>query len=344
MPCAKPALLLGLVLSLAAFGPVRAADAPDPASLLRASIDAPRNVSYVGQFESVRFSSNRATATIVKVEHRAPSLTRRWYLAPEELYGDYTVTRGDATYEFDNKRETLTVSRTAMLDDPGSASGNFNRVMQNYRALSDGTDTVADRMTDTVVLINRYTGERAARLWIDRTTNLVLKREEYHANGSVASQTRFEGIRYTNSIPDDIFSTAAPAGFAQLAGPDVAQASTDTQRAVREAGFAPYTPKNLPQGFSLIGADVTTVNSVRTLHLLYSDGLRTISLFENARGAAADFGALRPKEISFEGHDAQYVEDGPTTLLTWNEHDLHFALVGDLLKPELVQIAISVVP
>jgi anti-sigma factor RsiW len=41
---------------------------------------------------------------------------------------------------------------------------------------------------------------------------------------------------------------------------------------------------------------------------------------------------------------AEYIEDGPTTLLTWKEHGLAFALVGDLLLPELVEIAQSVVP
>jgi negative regulator of sigma E activity len=113
---------------------------------------------------------------------------------------------------------------------------------------------------------------------------------------------------------------------------------------IKEAGFAPYEPKALPQGFDIVSADVTTVSGVRTLHLLYSDGLRSISLFENATDAAADFGSLHPKALYFEGHDAEYVEDGPTTLLTWKEHDIYFALVGDLLRNELVQIAKSVVP
>ncbi len=112
--------------------------------------------------------------------------------------------------------------------------------------------------------------------------------------------------------------------------------SSDIERVIKEAGFTPYRPKDLPQGFALDSGDVTTVNGVRTLQLLYSDGLRTISLFENSSGAAADFGSLHPKTIEFEGHQAQYVEDGPTTLLTWEEHELHFALVGDLMRNELV--------
>ena len=69
-----------------------------------------------------------------------------------------------------------------------------------------------------------------------------------------------------------------------------------------------------------------------------------ISLFENATGAAADFGTLRARTMRFSGHDAEYVEDGPTTLLTWRERGLYFALVSDLMRPELAEIAKSVVP
>jgi negative regulator of sigma E activity len=316
----------------------------DPVALLRASIAAPKTVSYVGQFQTVRFSSNRASATIVKVEHRAPGSTRRWYVAPESLYGDYVILRGATTYQFDTKNDKVTVSHNPQLDSQISAAGSFDRVMQNYRAILDGNETVADRATVSVELINKYTGERSVRVWIDRETHLVLKKEEYHANGSVASQTRFDELRYTNTIPRDIFSTDTPAGYARVVAPDIAMMEADIDHVVGEAGFKPFEPHSLPQGFSEISGDVSNVSGVRTLHLLYSDGLRSISLFENATGAAADFGALHPKTVSFEGHDGQYVEDGPTTLLTWKEHGLYFALVGDLMRNELIEIAKSVVP
>jgi negative regulator of sigma E activity len=335
-----------------ASGSVAGATAGEPpgvpgesaADFLRQSLLAPQTVSYVGQVETVRFSSNRATATIVKIEHRAPSLTRRWYVAPEALYGDYIITRGMATYQFDTKHERLTVSHVPATDEQVAAAASFERVLRNYHALYDGSETVANHAAISVVLINKYTGERALRVWIDRATHLVLKKEAYHANGAVASQTRFEEVRYTGSIPDGIFSTDAPAGYARVAGQEVPAPSADVDRQIKDAGFSPYRPQDLPQGFGVTSADVTTVNGVRTLHLIYSDGLRSISLFENAASAAADFGALRPKQTHFEGHTAEYIEDGPTTLLTWKEHNLAFALVGDLLLPELVQIATSVVP
>ena len=324
--------------------PSAAAAPANPTTLLRSSIEAPRSISYVGQFETVRFASSRASATIVKVEHLAPELTRRWYVAPEALYGDYVITRGVSTYEFDTKRSQETVTQGPVLENQIATGPGFDRVLQNYRAIYDGDAIVANRPTVSIALINKYTGERAMRVWIDRDTHLVLKKEEYHANGSVASQTRFEDLRYTTSIPGGIFSTDPPAGFERVAGQALATPSADIDKVIHDAGFAPYRPKVLPQGFELVSGDVTTVAGVKTLHLLYSDGLRSISLFENATDAAADFGSLRPKTIYFEGHDAQYVEDGPTTLLTWKEHDIYFALVGDLLRNELVEIAISVVP
>lgn len=347
MPCRRIAgsfAAASLAFGLAGASPSVAGSDASLETLLRESIDAPRTVSYVGQFDTVRFSSNRASATIVKIEHLAPDATRRWYLAPESIYGDYVVTRGLTNYEFDTKRKNVTISHDPTIDNAISPTGEFDRVMRNYRVVADGEGIVADRPTISIVLVNRYTGERAGRIWLDRESHLALKKEEYHANGSVAAQSRFEEIGFTAAIPPDVFDSEIPTGYTKQAGVDLATPSSDVARALREAGFKPIEPKVLPQGFAVTSAAVTTVDGVRTLQLVYSDGLRSISLFENARGAAADFGTLRPKTTRFDNHDAEYVEDGPTTLLTWNEEGLHFALVGDLLLPELVSIAISVVP
>ncbi|MBC5811553.1 MAG: DUF4367 domain-containing protein [Candidatus Eremiobacteraeota bacterium] len=344
MPCVR-FLSAAALFATAVLGVESAASADERAAeLLRLSLEAPKTVSYVGQMETVRFSSNRANATIVRVEHRAPASTRRWYLAPEALYGDYVITRGSSSYQFDTKKSSLTVSHNPALDNQIAGADNLDRVMANYRPLVSGTAIVAGRPSTSLVLVNKYTGERVMRIWVDDKTYLVLKKEEYHGNGAIASQTRFDELRYTNAIPDGIFSTDPPVGYTRLAGHDYAMPTPDIEKVIRDAGFKPITPKALPQGFALSSGDTAMVNGVRTLHLMYSDGLRTLSLFENSSGAAVDFGNLRPSKTAFEGHDAQYVEDGPTTLVSWKEKGLAFALVGDLLRNELIQIAKSVVP
>ncbi|GAC1659412.1 MAG: hypothetical protein NVS9B12_12530 [Vulcanimicrobiaceae bacterium] len=114
---------------------------------------------------------------------------------------------------------------------------------------------------------------------------------------------------------------------------------------IQTAGFKARVPRYLPEGFYPVGGDVSDIKSIRTLHLLYSDGIRTLSLFENARGAAVDLSHYHISDAKVADRGAQYVEDGPTRLLTWTEEsNLHYALIGELSRSELVRIANSVEP
>ena len=312
--------------------------------LVRHAAEAPRHVSYVGQMQSTRWGASRALATIVRVEHRAPDDTRRTYLAPESLYGDYVIMHGTKTSEFDTKRSRVITSENFSNENSVAYDDNVALLAANYRAVAGPDEPVAGRSADTISLVNRHTGERMMRLWIDEQTNLVLAKESYHADGSLASRMRFDEIRYTGDIPASIFTLRVPAGYREVRGRNYTRPSTDIQKAVKSAGFTPVGPKYLPDGFSIISANVNEIKGIKSLHVLYSDGLRNLSLFENAKDAVADFGSVAPSTVSFEGHRAEYVKDGPTTLLAWHEHGLAFALVGDLDIKELTEIAKSVIP
>jgi outer membrane lipoprotein-sorting protein len=315
----------------------------DARPLIVAAAAAPKHVSFVGQMSSIRSGQTRALAVVSKVEHRAPDETRRTYLAPRVLYGQFVISRGATSWDVDPSRKRVVVSENKAAVDPVAIVDDIALLDGNYRAVRTATDGVADRKTDVVDLVSRYTGERAMRLWIDRETHIVLGKEAYHSDGSLAWRTRFDDIRYTDGIPEAIFDSAIPAGFATVKGRSYQQPQA-LPSAVPDAGFKPITPKYLPDGFVLIGADVTQIKGVRNLHLIYSDGIRNLSLFESATDRAIDFTGMTPQSTRFEDHDAQYVRDGPTTLLAWREHGLAFALVGDLDLKELAQIATSVVP
>jgi len=331
-------------MALGAPTPSPAPAKVDSDALVRTALDATRHVSYVGQLQTTRWGARAASATIQRVEHLAPSETRRTFLAPEDLYGEYDVTSGQTTTKFDPRHNRALVTESpGNRRAAGAGSESVALLEQNYRAVLGSVEIVAGRPATTVWLVNRYTGVRAMRLWIDNGTKVVLAKEAYHADGSLAWRMRFDEIRFTAEIPHGIFSTSVPAGF-HIEDRHFNQLSTDLQRMLEEAGFKSVGPRYLPDGFSIIGADVSQVNGVRNLHFVYSDGVRTVSLFENNTAVAADFGTLKPSVTRFDGHDAAYVKDGPTTLLSWQDHGLAFALVGDLDIKELIQIATSVVP
>jgi negative regulator of sigma E activity len=268
----------------------------------------------VGQLQTIRWGDRVANATIQRVEHLAPTSTRRTFLAPEALYGEYDITIGTTTTKIDPKQRRAMVSENPSSDNVITQNSNIALLAANYRAVAGPVENVAGRPATTVSLVNRYTGERMMRLWIDNETKVVLAKEAYHQDGSLAWRSRFDEIRFTGEIPNGIFSATIPPGFQEV------------------------------EGRRIIGAENSTFRGVRNLHLLYSDGIRTLSLFENNADSEPDFGGVKPSLTHFEGHDALFVKDGPTTLLTWREHGLAFALVGDLDLKKLTAIAISVIP
>jgi negative regulator of sigma E activity len=322
----------------------RATPPPDATALVRAALDAPHHVSFVGQLQTIRWGLHVASATIQRIEHLAPARTRRTFLAPEALYGEYDVTLGTTTTKIDPKGKRAIVTENPSSDNAATIKDNVALLAANYRAVAGPVEMVASRPATTVALVNRYTGEIAMRLWIDNETKVVLAKEAYRDDGSLAWRSRFDEIRFTNEIPSDVFSVAIPPGFQEVEGRHFADLSDDVERTSDEAGFKPASPHYLPDGFHIIGAESSTVDGVHNIHLLYSDGIRTLSLFENDVGAAPDFGGLKPATIRFDGHDASYVKDGPTMLLTWRDRGLALTLIGDLDLKSLTDIAVSVAP
>ncbi len=341
MQIRKRALLLAAALCLPLGGVTSAQNGSDGSALLRSAVLAYNKFSYVGQVENTDFGTSRADSVLFRIEHRAPDLTRRWYLAPESLYGDSIISRGDTSYDVDPHTHRVIFTQDDALDDQVAMDDNFGLLLHNYRAVLGPDDNVAGRRCISVLLVNKYTGATIMRIALDSQTRLVLEKERYSATGSVGHQMRFEQIKYTNAIPAGLFAVPTT-GYARSQGPGHGAVSNDLSAIVRSAGFTPLGPKYLPDGFLPVAGDVTDVKGVRTMHVLYSDGLRTVSLFENARGSAVDLSKYTIHTTKIHSGDAQYVEDGPTTLLTWASGARHFALVGELSRSELVRIASSV--
>ncbi|MBV8245160.1 MAG: DUF4367 domain-containing protein [Candidatus Eremiobacteraeota bacterium] len=327
-----------------AFTLTGAAQAQDAESVLRDAASAPRHLSYAGQVESVEYGSANSHASIYRVEHRSPNLTRRWYLAPQALYGDSIITRATTSYDLDVRHHRIIVSNDDTLEDEVALDDNFALLSSNYRIVPAPAEEVAGRKTLGFMLINRHTGQMCMRVWIDKETHLVLERQAYASDGAVISAMRYDQISYTSNLPAQFFNVPKEQGFATLRGMDHELPSNDIDAVARAAGFNAVGPKYLPEGFQPISGDVSEIKGVRSMHLLYSDGIRTLSLFENARGATADLSRFTVHQTTVESHDARYVEDGPTLLMTWERSGLHFALVGDLSRQEMTRIAESVTP
>ncbi|MBV8530830.1 MAG: hypothetical protein JO104_05890, partial [Candidatus Eremiobacteraeota bacterium] len=170
-------------------------------AMLVAAMSAPATVTYSGTVQVVRIGNHAAEASVYRIEHRAPDLTRRVYTAPSSLAGDSVVSNGDVSFAIDARRHRIVETRNDAADDSVALAANFALLRENYEVTRIGTETFDGRETLDVMLVNKHTGRSAMRVRIDRATKIVLDKEEFAPDGSLVSELRFEEVRFTASIP-----------------------------------------------------------------------------------------------------------------------------------------------
>jgi negative regulator of sigma E activity len=347
----RTSAVAALALIVGALGPASAQSNGNPSTPLRrspidalifAAITAPSNVSYTGTVQSFRIGSGASEAAVYRVEHRAPDLTRRVYTAPPDLSGYSVVQKGDQSYAIDSKRHRIVESRddavavqTALLSDDAL-------LHKNYRAVVRGNEIFDGRRALDVAILGKDTGRAAMLLRLDDATKIVLDKQEFGPDGALVSELRFENIAFASSIPAADF--AVPERYAVVRGPMFGETFDRPDRVIRAAGFTVREPRSLPGGFVPIEGDVDDMQGVRTLHFLYCDGIRTVSLFESAQASTLEATELRPRALRIGGRDAEYAEEGTTALLAWSDGSLYYTLVGEVGLVDLPHLASTITP
>jgi len=306
-------------------------------ALLAAAVSAPANVSYTGVVEELRIGGHSSEVSVYRIEHRAPNLTRRLYTSPSGLLGDAIVTRGDLIFSIDAKRRRTVETQNKAVDGPLALGADFVLLDRNYRMIRKGDEVFDGRRTIDLVLINRYTGRPTVVVRIDAASKLMLDKEEFASDGALVDELRFEEVRFTSSVPAADF--ALPQAYAVVQGPLVEEPSGHPDRIVKSAGFAAWEPRALPDGFAPVEGNVEELHGVRTVQLLYTDGIRTFSLFENAKPSTVDLTRLQPQAVRIGEGTARYADDGEASLLAWSDGNLCYTLVGELGLVDLQRIA-----
>ncbi|HEY3676424.1 MAG TPA: DUF4367 domain-containing protein [Candidatus Tumulicola sp.] len=320
-------------LSMSAAAPVR-----DPIdSLVYQASTAQTGVTYTGLVQSVDFNDDDAQAVVYRIEHRAPNTTERIYLSPEKLKGDEVLVRGAEGYFVDAKRHRIVETENDAVLDPVDRNDDYALIRQNYRASARGDESFDGRRCKVVALVNRYTAATTMIMRIDDSTKLVLDRQEYAPDGTILSETRFQEIRYVASLPDGDFQV--PNKYSTVQGPRFGTSTKDVSSLAGESGFGARVPRSLPEGFSAIEGHVAKLHTAPTVHVLYSDGIRTVSIFENAGSTNSPRPSATPTRVGND--DGNYLTRGRMTLLSWNDGTLQYTLVGDLNIDELKKLAES---
>lgn len=206
---------------------------------------------------------------------------------------------------------------------PGLDERQLRLLAGRYALVVAGEGDCAGRPAQ-VVEARRPDGAVAGRFWLDRGSGLALRREVYDATGHPVLSTAFVSLQVAQPA-------AAPAVLVAAALPVGSQVALEPER---PAGWAP--PPVLPGGFVLAGVRRPVHDGVSVLHLAWSDGLSTVSVFSQP-------GALEPPRDA--GFTAEQVDDTTVWVhrdaperIVWGGAGQVFTLVSDAGHDDLLSV------
>ena len=233
------------------------------------AVEVARTLRYRGQLTVASFGRGGPQVTTVEVARAADGRLRA------ERRGAWELGRDDDGGYW---RSTRTGS---LLRLGGVEAGGFDRerFLRNYRVADGGVSQLDTGPARALLVTARDTGVRAETLHVDRETGLIVRRETRDLDGRPVRTVAFTELEVD---PGTGLVAPPPEG----AGDVESLALTPVaRRALVERGV-PAVPR-LPGGYELLAAAEVEAADVPTVHLVYSDGLYTLSLYVQ-QGRLAD--------------------------------------------------------
>lgn len=152
--------------------------------------------------------------------------------------------------------------------------GTLGLLARNYDLEVSGSGLVTGRLAHVVEARDPRSG-LTARFWLDRQTGLLLRTEVRGRGGRLLRVSCFVKLRAGAAADTTVAerfqpsAASAPRPWPRLSGGDLAS--------LRARGWT--LPRRLPDGLTLLEARGGHARGERVVHLLYSDGLFSVSLF-----------------------------------------------------------------
>ncbi len=148
------------------------------------------------------------------------------------------------------------------------------------------------------------------RLWLDRATGFPLKTELLDGDGSLLEQVKFADIDFKSSIsPEALLPSVSLESFTFIAA---------TAKRVEVEVETDWVCDDLPAGFRVVSTrtEQLTGTEIPVTHILYSDGLATVSVFiaqvqKKKIARRSNVGGSNAYSLQFDEHQITVVGEVP---------------------------------
>ena len=271
----------------------------DALALLEQAAKAVRELSYHGTQMVSFWSENGSSSALIDVTHvRGQGLLLSVAPTPQNP--------GGAVYDDESGEVPEVVS---------FGNGTLSLLQRHYQVAVEGSGEVAGRQA-YVVAVRRPGAAPTARFWVDQQTRLPLRREVLDNQGRTLRESAFLHLTLGASrVVAGARSAASKMPVTHGAPADVAT--------LRANGW------QVPDltGLDLVGARITGTGDDETLHVTYSDGLSTVSLFEQ-KGDLDETSLEGWRRAEFAGEQV-WMQDAFPRRMVWAGDGMVFTVLCD---------------
>ncbi len=167
-------------------------------------------------------------------------------------------------------RKLVTISQLG--DKPGlhpMLPENMDKLSNYYTIDQLGDDRVAGRETSVLNVQPKDAYRYGYKYWLDNNTGVLLKCDLLDENGEIVEQMMYTSFNDDSKVPQSAFNLPELEGFTR-------QNLHKNQGQDANIG---WRVTNIPQGFMLTQSTIRNDETSESLHLMYSDGLASVSVF-----------------------------------------------------------------
>lgn len=236
---------------------------------LERMLEATKTLNYEGTFIYIQGPHIEAMR-IVHGNSAAGERQRLFSLsgAPREVL----VSDGNVVCTLPRQSATFANGRHQRPPFPLSIPRELGRLESNYQVEMLGADRVAGMETHIIAIKPRDTWRFGYRLWLDREHAMLLRSVLLDERGYPLEQLMFTDLQIKAQIDDSAFqsTTSPPAAHTHLPNAEATAVST-----------SPWQIRELPAGFTKVlhNRSAAAPNRPSVEHLVFADGLATISIF-----------------------------------------------------------------
>ena len=220
------------------------------------------------------------------------------------------------------------------------------RIEENYDFNIVDGGIIAGRETKLVVVKPKLKDRTNFKYWIDKETGIVLKKEVLRLEGEnliPIYEKSFTNIDYKPPMRPDLFRIKNKRIRSIPVPPLKTEEYKTIEQARKSINFPFLTPMNLPEGYQLDRIRITKERENSTIHLNYSNGITSFSIFQTRGVIPPNFRRIfREENKSME--DIIEIERENRHIFFRKVGPFNMTLIGNCSKELLIPVIKSISP